>query len=110
MGKFVITTRKSGEFQFNLEAGNGEVILTSEGYETKAGCKNGILSVQTNSHLRDRYREHESANGQFYFVLVAGNGQTIGTSEMYKSKSGRDGGIASVIENGRSEVVDDLTV
>ena len=42
MGKFEIKIRKDGDFQFNLKAGNGEVILTSEGYTTKAACLNGI--------------------------------------------------------------------
>jgi uncharacterized protein YegP (UPF0339 family) len=35
MGKFVISKRKNGEYQFNLLAGNGQVILTSEGYASK---------------------------------------------------------------------------
>ncbi len=49
MGKFVITKRKNGEFQFNLKAGNGQVILASEGYTTMAACKNGIESVKKNA-------------------------------------------------------------
>ncbi|WP_246029478.1 YegP family protein [Pedobacter nototheniae] len=32
MGKFIITKRTNGEYQFNLKASNGQVILTSEGY------------------------------------------------------------------------------
>ncbi|MCH5687292.1 YegP family protein [Niabella sp. W65] len=46
MGKFVISKRTNGEFQFNLKAGNGQVILTSEGYANKSGCENGIESVK----------------------------------------------------------------
>ena len=49
MGKFVISTRKNGEFQFNLKAGNGQIILSSEGYKTKASCENGIASVKNNA-------------------------------------------------------------
>ena len=49
MGKFVITLRKNGEFQFNLKATNGQVILTSEGYNTKAACLNGVESVKKNA-------------------------------------------------------------
>ena len=48
MGKFEIKTRKNGEFQFNLKATNGQVILTSEGYKTKASCLNGVESVKKN--------------------------------------------------------------
>ena len=49
MGKFVVSTRKNGEFQFNLKAGNGQGILASEGYSSKASCLNGIESVKKNS-------------------------------------------------------------
>ena len=49
MGKFVVSTRKNGEFQFNLKAGNGQVILSSEGYTTRAACDNGIESVKKNA-------------------------------------------------------------
>lgn len=47
--KFVIKKDKRGEFRFNLKAGNGEIIATSEGYTTKASCKNGIESVKKNA-------------------------------------------------------------
>ena len=55
MGKFVVTVRKNGEFQFNLKATNGQVILTSEGYNTKAACLNGIESVKKNGPVAARY-------------------------------------------------------
>ena len=40
---------KAGEFRFRLKAKNGEPILASEGYKSKAGCKNGIESVRKNA-------------------------------------------------------------
>lgn len=49
MGKFVIFEDGNGEWRFNLKAGNGEVIATSEGYKTKQGCEKGIASVQANA-------------------------------------------------------------
>lgn len=49
MGKFIISTRKNGEFQFNLKAGNGQTILASEGYSTKGACENGVESVRKNA-------------------------------------------------------------
>ena len=83
MGKFVISVRKNGEYQFNLKAGNGEVILTSEGYKAKKSCLNGIESVQKNSQLEARFDLKTAKNGKLYFNLKASNGQIIGTSEMY---------------------------
>lgn len=108
MGKFVISKRINGDFQFNLKANNGEVILTSEGYSTKANCKNGIESVQTNSPFDSRYDRMSSTNGKYYFNLKSPNGQIIGTSQMYASESGRDTGIASVKSNGSTNVIEDL--
>ena len=99
MGKFVISTRKNGEFQFSLKAGNGQEILASEGYTTKAACLNGVESVKKNSQVEARFDKLESKNGKFYFNLKATNGQIIGTSEMYESTASRDNGIASVMKN-----------
>ena len=47
--KFEIYLDKAGEFRFRLKAKNGEPILASEGYKSKAGCKNGIESVRKNA-------------------------------------------------------------
>ena len=47
--KFEIYNDKAGEFRFRLKARNGEIILASEGYKTKASCENGIESVRKNA-------------------------------------------------------------
>jgi len=99
MGKFEIITRKNGEFQFNLKAGNGQIILTSEGYTTKAACKNGIDSVKKNVKDDKRFKRLESKNGKHYFNLTAVNGQIIGTSEMYESVFSMENGVDSVKKN-----------
>ncbi len=109
MGKFEITKRKNDEYQFNLKAGNGQIILTSEGYTTKAACENGIQSVQKNSQDDNRFKRLESKNGKFYFNLTAGNGQIIGNSEMYESKASRDNGIESVKKNAPDAEIKDLS-
>jgi len=109
MGKFVMTTRKNGEFQFNLKAGNGETILSSEGYTAKASCLNGIESVRKNAPDDNRYERKEAKNGKFFFNLKAANGQIIGTSEMYETAAGRDKGIESVKRNAPDATVEDLT-
>ena len=38
-----------GKFRFRLKAGNGETIAVGEAYDSKAGAKNGIASVQNNA-------------------------------------------------------------
>lgn len=107
MGKFVITKRTNGEFQFNLKAGNGQVILASEGYTTKAACENGIESVKKNSQDDARFERLTSKNDKFYFLLKATNGQAIGSSEMYESVASRDNGVESVKKNAPEAEVDD---
>jgi uncharacterized protein YegP (UPF0339 family) len=109
MGKFEITTRKNGEVQFNLKAGNGQTILSSEGYTTMAACKNGIESVRKNSQDDKRFDRLEAKNGKPYFNLKAGNGQIIGNSEMYESVAARENGIESVKKNAPDATIDDKT-
>jgi uncharacterized protein YegP (UPF0339 family) len=109
MGKFEIAKRKNGEFQYNLKAANGEIILTSEGYIAKASCKKGIESVKKNSSMIEQFESKKAKNGKFYFNLKAANGQIIGTSEMYESETARDNGIASVQKNAPDAKVVDLT-
>lgn len=110
MGTFVISKRKDGDFQFNLKAGNGQVILTSEGYTTRAACDNGIESVRKNSSDDAKFDRKESSNGKPYFNLKAGNGQVIGKSEMYESKAAMENGIESVKKNAPdADVKEDLS-
>lgn len=107
MGKFEVSVRKNGEYQFNLKATNGQVILSSEGYTTKAACINGVESVKKNAAEEKRFEKLEAKNGKFYFTLKATNGQIIGQSQMYASEASRDNGIASVQKNApEAEVVE----
>ncbi|VXB05839.1 hypothetical protein FLAVO9AF_100111 [Flavobacterium sp. 9AF] len=109
MGKFVISKRNNGEFQFNLKATNGQVILASEGYVTKVNCENGIESVKKNSQIEERFEKKTASNGKAYFSLKASNGQIIGSSEMYESTTARDNGIESVKKNAPEATIEDLS-
>ena len=110
MGKFVIKNSSDGGFRFSLKAENGEIILTSENYTTKAACENGINSVRANSPIDSRYERKKSINRQFYFILKATNGQVIGNSEMYNSTAAMENGIESIKKNGPGSEVLDQTV
>ena len=109
MGKFVISQRKNGDYQFNLKATNGQVILASQGYSSKASCENGIESVKSNAADDARFERLTSSNGKFYFNLKAANHQIIGSSQMYATAQSRETGIASVKANGTSQTVKDNT-
>ena len=113
MGKFVIKTTKTG-IKFDLKAGNGEVIATSEVYNSAASCKNGIESVKKNAveaKLEDQTQEgaptvtnpkfevYKDKAGEFRFRLKARNGEIIAVSEGYKAKDSCLNGIESVRRN-----------
>ncbi|MCB1587421.1 MAG: YegP family protein [Xanthomonadales bacterium] len=97
-GKFACKTGKDGKRYFNLKAGNGQVILTSQGYASDASCTKGIESVRKNA-AAGRFESLTSESGKPYFVLKATNGQVIGRSQLYESEAARDNGIASVTKN-----------
>ena len=107
-GKFECHKDKAGEHRFRLKPGNGQTILSSEGYSSKANCDNGIESVRKNSAVPERFEKTQTDSGKFRFNLKASNGQVIGTSQNYDSESGRDNGIASVARNAADAKVVEL--
>ncbi len=108
-GSFELYKDKGDEFRFRLKAGNGEIILASEGYKQLASAENGIESVRANAPSDERFERKETKNGGFMFNLKSSNGQVVGTSEVYTGTSGRDNGIESVKKNAPDAQVKDLT-
>ena len=113
MGKFVIRKTNTG-IKFDLKAGNGEVIATSEVYNSEAACRNGVASVQKNAPVaavedqtvegfaaekHPKFEVYEDKGGEFRFRLKATNGQVIATSEGYKAKASCLNGVESVKKN-----------
>ncbi len=108
-GKFELKKSKNDKFFFSLLAGNGQTILQSEMYESKASAQNGIESVKKNAADASRFEKLTSSKGEPYFVLKAGNHQVIGNSQMYASEKARDNGVDSCATNAPSAAVDDQT-
>ena len=106
---FEIFKDKSKQYRFRLKAKNGEIILASEGYTTKASANKGIASVKANASFDSCYERKDAKNGQPMFNLKAANHEVIGTSERYSSNAARDGGIFSVKANALYAEVVDLT-
>ena len=113
MGKFVIRETKTG-MKFDLKAGNGEVIATSEVYTSEKSCRNGIASVQKNAPVaavenqtvegyavekHPKFEIYTDKAGEFRFRLKATNGQIIAVSEGYKAMASCMNGIESVKKN-----------
>ena len=94
--KFHLKTASNGQFHFNLHAGNGEIILSSEQYKAKQSALDGIESVRKNSQREGAFEVKAASGGKYHFVLKASNGQVIGTSQLYASEAGAKAGCDSV--------------
>jgi uncharacterized protein YegP (UPF0339 family) len=113
MGKFVIKPAAKG-VMFNLKAGNGEVIASSQVYKTDATCKKGIASVmkiapeanlenQTEKDFAQqknpKFEVYNDKKGEFRFRLKASNGQIVASGEGYTTLKACLNGVESVRKN-----------
>lgn len=113
MGKFFVKKTATG-IKFNLKATNGEIIATSEIYNSKASCLNGVKSVSVNAPIaaledqtvegyevqkNPKFEMYVDKAGEYRFRLKAKNGQIIAVSEGYKAKASCLNGIESVRKN-----------
>ncbi len=120
MGKFIIKKTNAG-VKFDLKAGNGEVIATSEVYASDAACKKGIESVKKNApaaavedqtvegyaaQKHPKFEVYKDKAGEFRFRLKATNGQIIATGEGYKAIASCMNGIESVKKNAPDAAVE----
>jgi len=121
MGKFVIKKTNTG-IKFDLKAGNGEVIATSEVYTSEAACRKGIESVKKNAPVagvenqtvegyetvkHPKFEVYHDKAGEYRFRLKATNGEIIAVSEGYTALAGCNNGIESVKKNApEAEIVE----
>ena len=108
-GKFKLKATKGGKYMWNLHAPNGEIILTSQGYASKHGAKNGIECVKSCASVTTSFEHKPGKSGQDYFVMKGRNGRVIGRSEMYKTNRSLNNGIESVRKNATRAAIEDLT-
>lgn len=122
MGKFVVKQVATG-IKFNLKAGNGEVIATSEVYSSRKSCLNGIESVKRNAvkaavedqtvegyaaQKHPKFEVYQDKAGEFRFRLKATNGQIVAVGEGYTAKAGCLNGIESVKKNAPEAPIEEV--
>ena len=103
-----------GGCKFDLYAPNGQMIATSEVYDTRAACLKGVESVRKSAPSagvedltedncptlpHPKFQLFLDKAGQFRFRLKARNGKIIAVSDGYQTKSGCENGIDSVRKN-----------
>ena len=115
----IITVSPKGKYHFNLVAGNGEIILSSQMYAAQRGAMKGIKSVTVNAPIAEvcdttatkvvptpnpKFEIFEGKDKKFYFRLIARNAKAIGSSEGYNDMAACKNGIKSVKKNAGSPV------
>ena len=94
--KYELCKGSNKKTYFRLKAGNGQIVLQSQGYKTPAGAKAGITSVKKNARNINNFVMKQSKNGKHYFNLVAGNKGIVGSSQMYTQPRGCKSGMVAV--------------
>lgn len=120
MGKFTVRAVVSG-IKFDLRAGNGEVIASSEVYDSPAACRKGIQSVRKIASAgkiddltisckpltNPKIEVYADKGGQFRFRLKARNGQIVAVSEGYITHQACLDGVESVRKNAPEATVEE---
>ncbi len=114
IGRFIITKLSSGDYSFELRAGNGEPIAEIEQtFPTRESCENIIDSIRRNANagIEDRtspkqkavpypkFEIYRNVSGEFFFRLKSANGEIIATSGSYTTKGACIKGIKSIGKN-----------
>ena len=122
MATFEIKKSGDGEM-FNLKAGNGEVIGTSEVYNSRASLENGIASVKKNApeapienqtvenfekKTCPKFEVFTDKAGKARFRLKARNGEIILASQGYASNQSCLAGIESVKKNAAEATITEI--
>lgn len=117
IGRFIIKKLASGDYSFELRAGNGEPIAEIiQTFPTAEACENIIDSIRRNANaqIEDRtlskwkavpypkFEIYKDISGEFFFRLKSANGEVIATSESYTTKSACVKGIKSIGKNAPS--------
>ncbi len=97
-GKLSFWQATDGQWHFNLNSGNGSILLTSEAYTSRTGAINGALSTLENGVDKAQYVVKASASKGFVVNLKAENGQVISYSEVYSTKSNANRAVTSSVK------------
>jgi uncharacterized protein len=105
-GRFIIGRASNDQFYFNLKAGNGEVLLTSQTFAAKGEAVGGIESVRDSAPVDGRFERTKNGVG-YSFCLKTADGRVVGRSDRYTTAASREQGIAAVKNNALAAWVED---
>ena len=88
-----------GQFRFHLVEKTQEVVFTSQGYSSRTGALNGLLSVLENGKQAGMYQVNTAANGGSYFNLLAANRAVIATGEVHATAAAAAADVQTALTN-----------
>jgi len=94
-------SEKNDKFYFHVVAGNGRILLQSQGYTAKASAVKGAESALKNIN-EGNLTSKLAKNGDFYFKVVAGNNKDVGVSQLYTTEAARDSAIKTLQKVGKA--------
>lgn len=109
MGMYEISKSNNGQFRVALRSFNGELLLISENFKSKASAVNLVDSIAKNAINYDNFDIKETSNGKYYFDLKASNHQILATSKFYEDMASLTIGLELVKRNSLSNKIIDLT-
>jgi uncharacterized protein YegP (UPF0339 family) len=96
-GKVQLWKSSDSQFRFHVVSGNGRILLTSEGYTSRTGALNGILSVLDNGVDPAMYLLNKTPTDRYSLHLRAANWETIAFTQAYSTKSSAKRAITSCV-------------
>ncbi|MXR37132.1 YegP family protein [Craterilacuibacter sinensis] len=108
-GKFEVSKSKNGKYLFNLKAGNGQIILTSQLFDSLHHAIEAAQYLQSEPKLDARIRRKISTVGDPYFSVLGRGDKVLARSEMYSSSSAMERGIDSLLDHAPTAQVIDTT-
>lgn len=103
---FEIFEGQEGGWFFRLKSSDGEQILASQPYSTKADAEQGVASVRVNASVHAHYDRRQTPTG-FWFVINSATHRIIGRSATYPTAAARDAGMLLVKTDAVGATVDD---
>jgi uncharacterized protein YegP (UPF0339 family) len=95
-GKLKLWQSTDSQWRFHVVAGNGRTLLTSEGYTSRGGAINGMLSVLENGVDPAMYEVNKTATG-YNVHLRAANWEAIAFTQVYSTKSSATRAVTSCV-------------
>jgi uncharacterized protein len=105
-GSYELRVQK-GKYIFSLKTNIGQVMFTSREFATKAEALQAIEACRSNAASETQFELKKLPTQALFFVLKSGDGQVLGTSELYGTNDWRAKGIAMVKSIGPAATLDD---